>query len=204
MAPEQLRGERVDFRAALFAVGAVLYELLAGAAPFAPPHPEEQDAEPSQLLRIENGAFRPLRRAASGVPRALARIVHRCLRANPRRRIATAVELRMRLERHVGVAAPADTRREIAEWLEDRKLLPARGRTRRSERSDEDVAPAGRARLRVALRLALVAAVAGLLAALAIAGPELTPRVAEWAARSSDTVVRVVDPPTGAIPPNSR
>ena len=57
MSPEQIRGERVDFRADLFALGAVLYELLSGTTPFAPPHPEEKDAEPSQLRRIERGLF---------------------------------------------------------------------------------------------------------------------------------------------------
>jgi serine/threonine-protein kinase len=35
MAPEQLTGDRVDRRADLFAVGAILYEMLAGKSPFA-------------------------------------------------------------------------------------------------------------------------------------------------------------------------
>jgi serine/threonine protein kinase len=38
MAPEQLRGAEVDHRADLFAVGAVLYEMLAGRTPFAARH----------------------------------------------------------------------------------------------------------------------------------------------------------------------
>jgi serine/threonine protein kinase len=179
MSPEQLRGERVDFRADLFALGALLYELLSGATPFAPPSPEEKDAEPSQLRRIERGHFEPLRRAAPDTPRALARIVHRCLRAHPKRRIGSTAELRRLLERHVGTATPGDNRREIAEWLDDRKLLPARGKTKRGKH-DEDPAPPGRALVRRAFRFALAAAIAGLFLALALASPDLTPRTSDW------------------------
>ena len=200
MAPEQLRGERVDFRADLFALGALLYELLSGATPFAPPNPEEKDAEPSQLRRIERGHFQPLRRVAPGTPRALARIVHRCLRAHPKRRIGSTAELRRLLERHVGTATPGDTRREIAEWLDDRKLLPARGKTKRARRDDESAIP-GRARVRRALRLALAAAVAGLFVALALTAPDLTPRPADWPVLAKrwlpqEPDARVPGPPT--------
>jgi serine/threonine-protein kinase len=181
MSPEQIRGERVDFRADLFALGAVLYELLAGATPFAQPDTSDVDAEPSQLRRIERGAFRPLRRAAPGTPRALAKIVHRCLRAKPKRRVASAAELRSLLERHVGTAAPADTRREIAAWLDDRKLIAARGRTKRAKREEDgELELSPRVVVRRAFRLALAAAVAGLVATLAFGHLELSPRPADW------------------------
>ncbi|TMA32226.1 MAG: serine/threonine protein kinase [Deltaproteobacteria bacterium] len=171
MSPEQIRGERVDFRADLFALGAVLYELLAGMTPFAP-HSDEKDAEPSQLRRIERGLFRPLRRAAPGTPRAMARIVYRCLRAKPKRRIGSAAELRGLLERHAGTAAPADTRREIAAWLDECKLAPARGKTKRARRDDPALPES--TRVKHALRLALAAAVAGLLVTLALTRPDPT------------------------------
>jgi serine/threonine-protein kinase len=182
MSPEQLRGERVDARADVFALGAVLYELCAGETPFAQPDPEDSQAEPSQLRRIERADFRPLRRAAPGTPRALAKIVHRCLRAKPGRRFVSSAELRDQLERHVGSAAPADTRREIAAWLDDRKLIPARGRTKRAQREEiEDaVAFTPRTVARGAFRLALAAAIAGLVAAVATGHVELTPSAVDW------------------------
>ncbi|MEZ5290691.1 MAG: protein kinase [Vicinamibacterales bacterium] len=57
MAPEQLRGGEVDHRADLFAVGAVLYEMLAGRPPFAAPSMAESaerilTAEPEALARF--------------------------------------------------------------------------------------------------------------------------------------------------------
>ena len=135
MSPEQLRGERVDYRSDLFALGALLYELVSGKPPFLQPDPADSQAEPSRLLRIEQGRYRPLRSAARGTPRALARITSRCLRANAKRRVGSAAELRRRLERHLGAAWRSEAvRREIAEWLTHRDLLPARGKTKRAPR----------------------------------------------------------------------
>jgi eukaryotic-like serine/threonine-protein kinase len=169
MSPEQLRGERVDDRSDVFALGAVLYELVSGKPPFQQPDPGDSQAEPSRLLRIEQGRFVPLRSAARGTPRALARITSRCLRANPRRRIGSAAELRRRLERHLGAAWRSEhARREIAEWLAQRDLLPARGKTKRAAREKRPVRSARKAGWRRrAVGLALAAAIGALLFDLA-------------------------------------
>jgi serine/threonine-protein kinase len=73
MAPEQARGERVDARADLWALGVVLYEMLAGRAPFAGASVEET------LYALLHKAPEPVERVATGLLPAVARIVGRAL-----------------------------------------------------------------------------------------------------------------------------
>jgi len=110
MSPEQLRGERVDARSDLFAYGVTLYEILAGVPPF---RTSEED-EGSLLQQMERGRFTPLRRAAPGTPRWLARLAERCLRSRSSRRVASAAALRRTLEHRLQAPDPADLRRELA------------------------------------------------------------------------------------------
>src|SRR5262245_42616799 len=84
MAPEQIRGETVDARSDLFALGIILYELATGRRPFTGDTPADIS---SAILR---DAATPLLSVRSDLPRDLNRIVVRCLEKNPRDRFQTA------------------------------------------------------------------------------------------------------------------
>jgi len=113
VAPEQILGERVDARGDLFALGVLLYELLAGAPPFREPVEGEKD---TLLQRIQRARYAPVRKAAPLAPRWLAKLVRSLLRAKPRARPATAQLVRRLLERRLG-AFPTDAKLELASFL---------------------------------------------------------------------------------------
>jgi len=73
MAPEQLRGERVDLRADIWALGITLYELLAGQTPF---ESAEQPFTPARVLRTPPT---PLHLVRNDVPEALENVIRRAL-----------------------------------------------------------------------------------------------------------------------------
>jgi serine/threonine-protein kinase len=92
MAPEQLRGERVDPRSDVFALGALLYELASGARPFQGASTLEIAAS---VLRTEPTPLDSLRR---DLPSRLVRTIQRCLEKNPRDRIQSVVDLLHQLQ----------------------------------------------------------------------------------------------------------
>jgi serine/threonine-protein kinase len=88
LAPEQARGEPVDARTDLYAVGCLLYELASGKPPFVAPTPL---AVVAAHLREEP---RPLAAAAPGISRAFSDVVHRALRKRPDERFPSADAMR--------------------------------------------------------------------------------------------------------------
>jgi serine/threonine-protein kinase len=110
MAPEQARGAAVDARADLYAVGALLYRLLAGRDPFA------HHATVGQILAAQlSEEPPPLRAFAPDLDPAIEREVLRALAKRPDDRHATAGELGEALARalavsHLGVEETADAR----------------------------------------------------------------------------------------------
>jgi serine/threonine protein kinase/tetratricopeptide (TPR) repeat protein len=102
MSPEQATGEEVDGRADLWALGAVLYELVAGRRAFA------ADNEQAVLLAITTSDPTPIDRVRSEVPAELQRIIRRCLKKNPVDRYQTAGELVADLKRFRGESTPAE------------------------------------------------------------------------------------------------
>lgn len=86
--PEQILGDYVDGRSDLFALGALLYEMLTGARPFEPIGGGRSSSSLAQRIRREPHV--PLRARAPEVPRAAERIVTRLLEKAPADRYASA------------------------------------------------------------------------------------------------------------------
>ena len=92
MSPEQARGSRVDERADVFSLGATLYHLLAGRAPY------EGDTE-AILPQVMRGDHPPLTQGQPEIPGELAAIVNRAMEREAARRYPTARQLAEDLRR---------------------------------------------------------------------------------------------------------
>ncbi len=180
MAPEQLRGERVDTRADLFAYGCVLYEMLAGRPPFELPGEEERD---SLLARVESGSYPGLGGRRRDVPRALRQVIRQCLKPRAARRIASATAIRRRLESLLDRPSTVDLHRMLSSWLWERHVFETRdGETvvLLAAGSTDGRRSAGR----LALAMAAVVA-AGMLLGYSLQHPS---RIADW---SAETISRL-------------
>lgn len=92
MSPEQAQGLEVDHRTDIWALGVVLYEMVAGAHPFAADH------EAAMLYRIVNDEPTPLATHCEEVLRPLEEIILRTLSKDPADRYQTMEDLASSLE----------------------------------------------------------------------------------------------------------
>jgi Tol biopolymer transport system component len=92
MAPEQVRGEPVDHRADIFALGCVLYEMIAGTAPF---HRDSAIESMAAIVREDLPALP--REIASSAP-AVAALLRRAVEKSPDERFESARDLAFQLE----------------------------------------------------------------------------------------------------------
>lgn len=102
LAPEQLRGERADSAADLWALGVTMYECLSGQRPFT------GDSMASLMHAVLHAEPTPLALRVPSVPAPLATLVHQLLDKDPRARpsSALAVEQALREGRALNVTAP--------------------------------------------------------------------------------------------------
>ncbi len=126
MAPELvLAGRLVDARADLFAVGAVLYEALAGHPPY--DRPGERRAAQERLRAVAEGPPEPLLRCAPAAPAELVSIAERAMARDPAERYADAAELvadlRAFVEGRVVRAHAVGPWPELVKWVRRNRAL---------------------------------------------------------------------------------
>ena len=101
MSPEQILGRPADHRSDIFSLGVVLYQMLAGAAPFS------GDDIPQLMYQVCNAPAAPPSHLNPAVPEVLDLVVAKALEKAPEARYQDASELAADLRRCAG-AAPAE------------------------------------------------------------------------------------------------
>ncbi|MBN2360055.1 MAG: serine/threonine protein kinase [Deltaproteobacteria bacterium] len=117
MSPEQIMGERVDWRSDIFSFGIVLYQMLVGRKPF------NESEQRTVMQAILKDPYLPPRALFPDIPRRLARLVARCLRKAPEQRFSSTETLRMLLEQFVARQVRINMRSRLVAFLHHRGVL---------------------------------------------------------------------------------
>jgi serine/threonine protein kinase len=118
MAPEQVRGDAVDARTDIYAIGVILYEMLSGRVPF------DRQNSVQVLMAHVNEAPVPIRQAnpRAMVSKEMEAVVLRCLAKKPEDRFPSTDELLVALKRFGDAAATGS--REVSSPPLSRPQLP--------------------------------------------------------------------------------
>jgi serine/threonine protein kinase len=103
MSPEQVRGETADHRSDIFALGAILYEMLSGTRAF------RGKSAVETMNSILNQEPQPLAETHGVSSPVLERITRHCLEKQPERRFQSASDLAFDLETLAGYSEPTRT-----------------------------------------------------------------------------------------------
>ncbi len=112
MAPEQARGTELDRRADVFAMGAVMWELLAGKRLF------KGEGEAETLNRVLFEPIPLLRASDPSTPIAIEDVCMRALQRDPAYRFASAAEMADELERTARALHGLASAREVATYVD--------------------------------------------------------------------------------------
>jgi serine/threonine-protein kinase len=110
LSPEQIAGEQFDHRADLFALAAILGELLIGERVF------PGSGQLAVLLAVRDVNIEPLRKRADSLPADLVELLEKALSRDPAARYPDAAAFSAALERFE-LPDPSSLRSVLAEWV---------------------------------------------------------------------------------------
>jgi eukaryotic-like serine/threonine-protein kinase len=124
MSPEQAEGKPMDARSDIFSFGSVLYEMVTGQRPF------QGETKVSTLSAILREEPKPLGEMVESAPPDLEKIIARCMRKDPQRRLQHMDDLKLALEEILEeIKEESDERSvDVTTLQAGRVLLPARRR----------------------------------------------------------------------------
>ncbi len=92
MSPEQVRGLNTDQRADIFALGAILYEMITGKQTF------QRPTSADTMSAILNDELPSMAQVSPEIPSGLERVIRRCVEKDPAQRFQSASDLAFALE----------------------------------------------------------------------------------------------------------
>ncbi len=114
MSPEQMRGQPVDRRSDIFAMGIVLYEMLAGRRLFS------GNSDVETIRNVLKGEVPPLGSVRPDLPGGLVAVVERALQRDPARRFAWASDASLELQRVLLLHDYSNPRGELLSYMDQR------------------------------------------------------------------------------------
>jgi serine/threonine-protein kinase len=113
MSPEQILGDKLDFRSDIFSVGIVLYQMLTGRKPF------QEDDSRTVMQKIRLDRYTAPRKLNVAVPRPLERILARCMEKMPANRYPTTQALIDDLMEFLAPRVPMNHNSRLVMYLRD-------------------------------------------------------------------------------------
>ncbi len=121
MSPEQIAGQTVDYRADIFSLGLVLYEMLTGVKPF------QGEDIPELMFKVANLSATPPSHLAPDLPPVIDFILARAMKKKAEERYASAADMAKDLRDAMGEVATAESgraERAEADTLPNTKAAP--------------------------------------------------------------------------------
>ena len=117
MSPEQILGDKLDYRSDMFSLGVVLYQMVCGRKPFI------EDEHKSVMHKIRLEKYPPPRRLNPEIPRELERIMARCMMKRKEDRFKSTQDLVLALERFISKRVEMNYHARLVLFLRDQGVI---------------------------------------------------------------------------------